>query len=36
LHRARRALRKQVQVTCGMCATHGCVDCDCRPNPSPA
>lgn len=30
LHRARRALKKQVEVTCGACATHGCVDCSCR------
>lgn len=30
IHRARQALRKQVTATCGMCATHGCVDCTCR------
>lgn len=30
VHRAREALRKQVQMTCGMCATHRCIDCDCR------
>ncbi|MBX3246724.1 MAG: sigma-70 family RNA polymerase sigma factor [Myxococcales bacterium] len=28
--RARAALRKQVQKSCGTCATHGCVDCTCR------
>lgn len=27
--RAREALRKQVQRSCGTCATHGCVDCTC-------
>lgn len=30
LHRARQALRKQVQITCGTCATHGCFDCNCK------
>jgi RNA polymerase sigma-70 factor, ECF subfamily len=30
VHRARQALRKQVQLTCGACATHGCVDCRCH------
>jgi RNA polymerase sigma-70 factor (ECF subfamily) len=30
LHRARRALRQRVQQSCGTCATHGCLDCDCR------
>ncbi len=30
VHRARQALRKQVQLTCGACATHGCVDCRCQ------
>ena len=34
VHRARQALRKQVQVTCGTCATHGCVDCRCHSNSS--
>lgn len=32
IHRARQALRKQVTATCGMCATHGCVDCTCKSN----
>lgn len=31
VHRAREALRARVQATCGICATHGCVDCSCRP-----
>lgn len=30
IHRARQALRKQVTATCGICATHGCLDCTCR------
>lgn len=30
VHRARQALRKQVNLTCGVCAEHGCVDCRCR------
>jgi RNA polymerase sigma-70 factor (ECF subfamily) len=29
LYRARRALKKQVETTCGACATHGCLDCTC-------
>lgn len=29
VHRAREALRKQVQRSCGTCAEHGCVDCCC-------
>ncbi|MBZ0119205.1 MAG: sigma-70 family RNA polymerase sigma factor [Sandaracinaceae bacterium] len=27
--RAREALRKQVERSCGTCATHGCLDCTC-------
>jgi RNA polymerase sigma-70 factor (ECF subfamily) len=27
--RAREALRKQVAVSCGTCAEHGCLDCSC-------
>lgn len=27
--RARQALRKQVTMTCGTCAEHGCLDCHC-------
>lgn len=30
IHRARKALRRQVELTCGACATHGCIDCDCQ------
>lgn len=31
LHRARSALLKEVQRSCRTCATHGCLDCTCRP-----
>lgn len=34
LHRARRALKKQVETTCGACATHGCLDCTCQKHSS--
>jgi len=30
VHRAREALRSRVALACGACATHGCLDCDCR------
>jgi RNA polymerase sigma-70 factor (ECF subfamily) len=30
LHRARQALRKQLERTCGACATHGCLECSCN------
>ena len=30
LHRARGALRKQLERTCGACATHGCLECSCN------
>ena len=30
VHRAREALRKQVMTACGICATHGCIDCHCK------
>lgn len=30
VHRAREALRKQVTTVCGICATHGCIDCHCK------
>lgn len=33
LHRARKALREKVERTCRTCATHGCLDCRCRPAP---
>jgi RNA polymerase sigma-70 factor (ECF subfamily) len=29
VHRARKALRRQVEQACGTCAEHGCVDCRC-------
>jgi RNA polymerase sigma factor (sigma-70 family) len=31
LHRARRALRDLLLKACRTCATHGCLDCSCRP-----
>lgn len=30
LHRARLALRRQVERSCGTCATHGCYQCECK------
>jgi RNA polymerase sigma-70 factor (ECF subfamily) len=30
LRRARKALRTQVELTCGVCAEHACLDCTCR------
>lgn len=35
LHRARQALRKQLERSCGSCATHGCLDCSCQRHPQP-
>ncbi len=29
LHRARGALRRQLERSCGVCATHGCLECSC-------
>jgi RNA polymerase sigma-70 factor (ECF subfamily) len=29
LFRARKALKKQLEVSCGTCASHGCLDCTC-------
>jgi RNA polymerase sigma-70 factor (ECF subfamily) len=29
IHRARKALRGQVEKACGTCAVHGCFDCQC-------
>jgi RNA polymerase sigma-70 factor (ECF subfamily) len=29
VHRARKALREQVKLACGVCAEHGCLDCTC-------
>ena len=31
LHRARKAVAKQVTAICGACATHKCIDCTCKP-----
>ena len=36
VHRAREALRKQVTTACGVCATHGCLDCHCKSKPTAA
>lgn len=30
LHRARQALRASLEETCGICTTHGCLDCACE------
>jgi RNA polymerase sigma factor (sigma-70 family) len=30
LHRARKAVAKQITTICGTCAIHACVDCTCR------
>jgi RNA polymerase sigma-70 factor (ECF subfamily) len=30
VHRARKALRRQVELACGTCAEHGCFDCHCN------
>jgi RNA polymerase sigma-70 factor (ECF subfamily) len=35
VHRARLALRKQVEKSCGTCATHGCFNCECRAGHAP-
>lgn len=29
-HRARQALRRRLEETCGVCAEHHCLDCTCR------
>jgi RNA polymerase sigma-70 factor (ECF subfamily) len=29
LHRARRAMLESLEASCGTCATHGCLDCEC-------
>jgi RNA polymerase sigma factor (sigma-70 family) len=34
--RARQALRRRVEQSCGACATHGCYECECRGEPHPA
>jgi RNA polymerase sigma factor (sigma-70 family) len=35
LHRARQQLKDRLVATCQLCATHGCLDCDCPPNNQP-
>jgi RNA polymerase sigma-70 factor (ECF subfamily) len=30
LHRARQALKRQLERSCGTCASHGCLDCSCQ------
>jgi RNA polymerase sigma-70 factor (ECF subfamily) len=30
LHRARKALRKELERNCSACSKHGCLDCTCR------
>lgn len=35
LHRARRALRDRLVVSCRTCAEHGCLDCSCGPSAAP-
>ena len=36
VHRARKALRRQVERACGTCADHGCLDCQCKPGAYPS
>ncbi|MGH7821909.1 MAG: hypothetical protein ACREQ9_19275 [Candidatus Binatia bacterium] len=36
LHRARRALRRQLERSCGTCAEHACLDCRCGGSPTAA
>ena len=31
LHRARLALKRSLERSCGACAAHGCLDCSCKP-----
>lgn len=33
LHRARQALKRQLELTCGTCTEHGCLDCSCKHRP---
>jgi RNA polymerase sigma factor (sigma-70 family) len=33
LHRARQALRRRLEESCGTCATHGCYTCECASAP---
>jgi RNA polymerase sigma-70 factor (ECF subfamily) len=36
LHRARKALKRQLLRTCGACAAHGCLECHCRTAAGPS
>jgi RNA polymerase sigma factor (sigma-70 family) len=36
LHRARQALKHQLERSCGTCATHGCLDCSCHRHRDPS
>jgi RNA polymerase sigma factor (sigma-70 family) len=36
LFRARQALRRRVEESCGTCAEHGCYRCECRSDPHPS
>ena len=36
LHRARAALRRQVERACGTCSEHGCLDCPCKREAEPS
>jgi RNA polymerase sigma-70 factor (ECF subfamily) len=29
VHRARQALRRRLEESCGTCAEHACLDCSC-------
>jgi RNA polymerase sigma factor (sigma-70 family) len=31
IHRARKALGRELALACGTCTTHGCLDCSCPP-----
>jgi RNA polymerase sigma-70 factor (ECF subfamily) len=33
LHRARQALKRELERSCGTCAAHGCLDCTCSDAP---
>lgn len=35
LFRARKALQKQLEASCGTCASHGCLDCTCAEKKTP-
>jgi RNA polymerase sigma-70 factor (ECF subfamily) len=35
LHRARQALKRSLELSCGACTKHGCLECSCEKGPSP-